>query len=133
MTTLGATHRDQLTQIFGDRIVFDPTERRLYGHDIGEMPRLIKPLVGKTIPEGVVQPSSEAELSYLASWARSANVALTPRGKATSGYGGVMPVKGGLVVDFWRMRDVLEIDEEAKTVRVQPGISWEHLDMALAK
>jgi FAD/FMN-containing dehydrogenase len=55
---------------------------------------------------------------------------LVARGKATSGYGGVLPVEGGVVVDLWHMKSVLEIGRD--TVTVQPGISWEQLDRALA-
>jgi FAD/FMN-containing dehydrogenase len=57
-------------------------------------------------------------------------VPLVPRGKSTSGYGGVLPVRGGLVVDFARMASVLSI--QGKQVTVEPGISWRKLDQALA-
>jgi FAD/FMN-containing dehydrogenase len=33
-----------------------------------------------------------------------------PRGKSTSGYGGVLPVRGGIVVDFVRLASVLSIE-----------------------
>ena len=61
------------------------------------------------------------------------NIPLVPRGKSTSGYGGVMPVKGGLVVDFAWMNEILAIDAEAMTVTVQPGVVWEKLDKELNK
>ena len=35
--------------------------------------------------------------AQLLAWADNNGIALTPRGKATSGYGGVLPVKGGVV------------------------------------
>jgi len=110
---------------------FDKVERKLYGHDIGAMPSLVRPLIGSTIPDAVVQPESEEELVKLAAWAHENKIALTPRGKATSGYGGALPVKKGVVVDFWRLRGVVVIDEKAHTVTVQPGISWEQLDRKL--
>lgn len=114
-------------------ITFDPVERKLYGHDIGAMPSLVKPLIGTTIPDAVVQPENEEQLVRLVQWANENKVALTPRGKSTSGYGGVLPVKRGVVVDFWRLRKVLAIDAANQTVTVQPGITWEHLDRALQK
>jgi len=116
---------------FGHRATVDRTERTLYRHDIAAMPNLIKPLVGNTTPDAVVQPNSEKELADLVRWAYEQNIPLTPRGKASSGYGGVIPVKKGIVVDFYRMKDVLEIDEERLTATVQPGITWEQLDKAL--
>jgi Fe-S oxidoreductase/FAD/FMN-containing dehydrogenase len=112
---------------------FDDTERMLYSHDIGALPSLIKPLIGSTIPDAIVQPESETELAGLLSWADGNGITLTPRGKATSGYGGVLPVKGGVVVDFWRMKKVISIDEKDLTATVEPGVTWEKLDRALIK
>ncbi|HKJ67684.1 MAG TPA: FAD-dependent oxidoreductase [bacterium] len=123
--------RDQKTFLessFADRVNFNPIERKLYGHDIAAMPNLIKPLVGDTTPDGVVQPRSEEELIALVRWAAEHNIPLTPRGKASSGYGGAIPVKQGVVVDFYRMKEVKWLDKEARTVTVEPGITWEQLD-----
>jgi Fe-S oxidoreductase/FAD/FMN-containing dehydrogenase len=122
-----------LENLFGTRVSFDHRERTLYGHDTAEIPSLIKPLVGSTVPDAVVQPDSEDELIALVRWAQEKRVPLTPRGRATSGYGGVLPVKGGLVVDFFHLGKLLEIDTKSLTARVQPGISWEKLDRELAK
>ncbi|MEJ2211760.1 MAG: FAD-binding and (Fe-S)-binding domain-containing protein, partial [Anaerolineae bacterium] len=69
----------------------------------------------------------------LAAFARTYGVPLVPRGKSTSGYGGVMPVKGGLVVDFAWMNRVLDVDAEAMTATVQPGVVWEKLEKELNK
>ena len=112
MSSLNKTHQKKLEKMFGERVTFDKTERKLYGHDIAAMPSLIKPLIGDTTPDAVVQPSSEAELVELVRWANANDIPLTPRGKATSGYGGVLPVKNGIVVDFYRMKNVLAVDDE---------------------
>ena len=37
----------------------------------------------------------------------------------------------GVVVDFYRMKDVLSVDADGMTVTVQPGITWEQLDKQL--
>ena len=108
-------------------------ERRLYSHDVGAIPSLIKPLIGDALPDAIVQPQNEAELTELASWANKNNIPLTPRAKASSGYGGVIPVKNGIVVDFFRLNQVLAIDKDALTVTCQAGIVWEKIDAALAK
>ncbi|MGM0366916.1 MAG: FAD-binding and (Fe-S)-binding domain-containing protein, partial [Actinomycetota bacterium] len=125
--------KNQLTELFGDRVTFNKTERMLYSHDIAAMPKLIKPLVGNTAPRAVVQPLDEKEIIALVGWANKNGIALVPRGSATSGYGGVLPVSNGVVVDFFRMNQVTEIDEPGKEVRVQPGIIWEKLDRQLKK
>lgn len=118
---------------FGARVSFDPTERRLYGHDIAAIPRMVAPLIGDTTPDAVVQPRNEQELITLARWASAQGIALTPRGKSSSGYGGAIPVRQGVVIDFYQMRRLLHVDLEAQTITVEPGITWEHLDALLAE
>jgi Fe-S oxidoreductase/FAD/FMN-containing dehydrogenase len=133
MTRLSTQHQDKLTSLFGSRVTFEQLERKMYSHDIAAMPKLIKPLIGSTIPDAVVQPENEAQLIELMQWANTNGIPLTPRGKASSGYGGVVPVKKGIVVDFYWMKDVLEIDSEAMTATVETGITWEQLDKELKK
>ncbi len=133
MGKLGGKQRVYLEEKFGDRVNFNKTERKLYGHDIAAMPALIKPMVGSTVPDAVVQPETEEELVELVKWAAENNIPLTPRGKATSGYGGVLPVKKGVVVDFYRMKRILDIDPKALTATVQAGVVWEKLDRELSK
>ncbi|TAK34562.1 MAG: FAD-binding oxidoreductase [Chloroflexota bacterium] len=122
---------EQLGELFGNRVNFRYGERVLYSHDVAAMPGLVKPLVGKTVPEAVVQPENEADLVQLVRWAGAHGVPLTPRGKATSGYGGAVPVKKGVVVDFFRLRRVLAVDHATLTVTVEPGITWRRLEQAI--
>jgi len=133
MSKLSMAQQTALTKQFGDRVSFSNLERKLYGHDIAAMPTLIKPFIGKTIPDAVVQPQSEQELVELVRWAAKNRISITPRGKATSGYGGVIPVKGGIVVDFYRMKAIKKIDPERGTATVEAGVVWEKLDKELIK
>jgi len=125
--------RAWLTGRFGSRAAFRRTERKLYSHDIAAIPSLVRPLVGDTVPDCVVQPESEQELLELVQWAAGRGVAITPRGKASSGYGGVLPVRNGVVVDFHRLDRVIAIDPENLTATVEAGVVWEKIDRALAK
>jgi len=131
MATLTKTDRRWLEEKFGARANFDRTERLLNGHDIAAIPGLIKPLLGDTVPDAVVQPESEQELVDLVRWAADRKVVLVPRGKATSGYGGVIPTRKGVVVDFFRMKNLLAVDAKNGTATVEPGITWEKLDTRL--
>jgi Fe-S oxidoreductase/FAD/FMN-containing dehydrogenase len=131
MSRLSKKDRKWLEETFGDRANFSPTERLLYGHDIAAIPGLFKPVVGRTVPDAVVQPKSEEELASLMRWADDRHIPLVPRGKGTSGYGGVIPIRRGIVVDFYRMKDVLSVDAPDETVTVEPGITWEQLDRKL--
>ncbi len=133
MSKLNNKLHAQLQNIFGDRVTFRKLERKLYGHDIAAVPGLIKVLIGNSVPEAVVQPETEAELVHLVKWASQHSIPLTPRGKATSGYGGVLPVKGGVVIDFYRMRAIKNIDSGKMLATVEAGVVWEKLDKELAK
>jgi Fe-S oxidoreductase/FAD/FMN-containing dehydrogenase len=133
MRSLSPELQQRLQEMFGSHVAFDKLERLFYSHDVGSLPSLVKPLVGNTLPAAVVQPLTEEQVVQLVAFARKHNIPLVPRGKSTSGYGGVMPVKGGLIVDFAWMNDVLAVDAEAMTVTVQPGVVWEKLDKELNK
>lgn len=69
MTALNKLQKEFLVHQFGSRVNFGPVERMLYGHDIATMPKLVKPLVGNTVPEAVVQPANEQDLVTLVNWA----------------------------------------------------------------
>jgi Fe-S oxidoreductase/FAD/FMN-containing dehydrogenase len=133
MARLKTAQEKQLKEIFDGRFTTDKMERKVYGHDVGTLPPIINPLVGKALADAVVQPRCEEEVVQLVNLARENRIPLVPRGKATSGYGGVLPVKGGIIVDFWRMRDIVAVDKQAMTVTVEPGIVWEDLERELHK
>ena len=133
MSSLDRKHQAVLEEKYGNRVNFRKTERKLYSHDIAAMPGLIKPIIGSTVPDAVVQPESEEELVDLVRWASRNNIPLTPRGKASSGYGGVLPVKKGIVVDFYRMKKVISVDNASLTATVQAGIVFEKLDRELTR
>ena len=92
MAKLSTAQQESLREIFHNRFSTDPLECRIYGHDVGTMPPLVKPLIGKAQAAAVVQPKDEDEVIRLVKWAREQRLPLVPRGKATSGYGGVLPV-----------------------------------------
>ncbi len=131
--TLSPAQAGTLESLFGHRIETDPVERKLYSHDVGVLPRLVRPIVGDSTPAAVVQPTDEAEVVSLVRWAADDGVPLVPRGKSTSGYGGVLAVKGGVLVDFHRMNKLLALDPVAMTATVQPGMVWKSLDAQLQR
>lgn len=119
MKTLSPEVQAQLQDIAGLRVAFDKLERMFYSHDFGTLPGLVKPLLGSTLPAGVVQPQTEKQVIQIVNLASSHSIPLVSRGKSTSGYGGVIPTKGGLVVDFAWMDKVIVIDAEAMTTEEQ--------------
>jgi Fe-S oxidoreductase/FAD/FMN-containing dehydrogenase len=118
-----------LLEIFGERVAFHATERRLYSKDTGCLPMSAGKL--KTVPDAVVQPTSTEELQKLMDLAVKFNVPLVPRGSGTAGFGGAVPVRGGIVIDFYRLSRVLEINTEEKTVTMESGTVWNDLEKQL--
>jgi Fe-S oxidoreductase/FAD/FMN-containing dehydrogenase len=125
--------KHQLEAIAGTELSFDRVERKLYSHDVGSVPGMVRPLMGTGIAGAVVRPGSERELQELISLAMVNNLEVVPRGAATSGYGGAVPHEGALVVDVRRMDRILALDEEALTVTVQAGALWRVIQEKLAK
>src|SRR5664280_3031504 len=111
---VGAAHVD-----IGDAVSEDA------GHDeaLGASP--VRPLA-------VVRPGSTEEVAAIVRAAATEGVPLTPRGSGTGLSGGCIPVEGGVVVSFERMRRILEIDTANHVAVVQPGVTLAELDDALA-
>ncbi|MDO8987217.1 MAG: FAD-binding oxidoreductase, partial [Coriobacteriia bacterium] len=123
----------QLKQIFGDRVRTNRTERKMYSFDIGAMPKLVKPFVPAGIAGAVVRPKDESEIVALVKLAREERLKLVPRGWATSGYGGVLPADGAVVVDLSGMQGVVKVDSKEMTVTVQASTIWEQIERELNK
>ena len=84
----------------------------------------------REIPLGVAYPKTADDIRALMSEARSRHTCLIPRAAGTSIAGQV--VGSGIVVDISRhMNQILEINPEARTVRVQPGVVRDELNLAL--
>ena len=91
---LSTANRDRLKNLLGTRVTFEPCERRLYGHDIAAMPSLVRPLVGDTTPDAVVQPGSEEELAEVVALGRASAAYRSRRGaRAPRATAAAIPVK----------------------------------------
>ncbi|MDF1531169.1 MAG: FAD-binding and (Fe-S)-binding domain-containing protein [ANME-2 cluster archaeon] len=126
-----STEQDELRALFKDRVNFERLERKMYSHDVASLPRLVKPMLGNTMPAAVVKPEHDDELVELVKFARTRKIPLVPRGAATSGYGGVLPVKGGIVVDMSLLDKVTDIDSEGLSATIQAGAVWNDVEKRL--
>jgi Fe-S oxidoreductase/FAD/FMN-containing dehydrogenase len=124
--------KDELRTMFGRWVALDG-ERRYYDHDIGVFPSLVKPFIGRTVPAAVVKAMNEEDVVKLLTWANRENVPVVPRAAASSGYGGVVPAAGGIVLDVTSLRRVVEVDSDNRLVTVEAGIVWEDLERKLAE
>ncbi len=119
--------RPELEQRFGDRAALGKIERLLYSHDVAALPGVVKMLY-KGMPDAVVQPKSKSDLIFLTDLSRRYGVPLVPRGSGTGGFGGCVPSRGGIVVEFNQMNKIIGVNHDAFTVTVEPGVIIKELD-----
>ena len=81
----------------------------------------------------VVLPGSAEEVSQIAALATRERISLVPYGGGTGVMGGVLPVKGGIVVDVKRLNQIFEISPQDMTATVGPGVVLQDLADALAE
>jgi len=75
--------KEDLEKIVGENNVSDSMfERRLYDHDIAPLPSEIS-MIFKTIPDVVVKPRNNDEVSEIIEYANSNRVPIVPRGAST--------------------------------------------------
>ena len=129
---LKTEHLEQLQEIFGDRAITAAPELLLQGFDVGSLPKQVGWLMNIKA-DAVVQPASPEEIQALYKFANETKTPLIPRGAGTSGYGGAIPRKGGIIVDIRWMDKILEIDKDNMTVTVEPGMTWANLQFELQR
>jgi Fe-S oxidoreductase/FAD/FMN-containing dehydrogenase len=120
----------KLVNIFGDRVTFNKIERMLYSSDLSTLPEFVKKQLSIN-PDAVVQPNNSADLKALLNLAMKYKTPLIPRGSGTAGYGGAVPARGGIVVDFYLMNQIKDIDKGKRLAIVEPGILWNNLEAEL--
>jgi Fe-S oxidoreductase/FAD/FMN-containing dehydrogenase len=131
-TNLSAEQIEKIQAIFADRARFDRIERIVYSHDMGVVPDQIRALIDHT-PDGIVQPKTVDEIVRLAKLCHEENIPMVPRGAGSGAYGGAVPAKAGIVVDFTRMNKIRSIDRQNKVAVVEPGVIWINLENALSE
>ncbi len=122
----------RLEEALGKASSCDPQVRRAYDHDLAEMPRLLLAQL-RTRPDAVVVARTVEDVAATLRTAAALGVPVTPRGQGSSGYGGALPTRGGILLDLSALREVLAVDPAARTVDVRPGVVWEDLSRALRK
>jgi len=125
---------DELRKTAGDlRIIDKAAEREMYSHDIGDLPPVMTKTLFETLPDFVVQPKSIDEIRKVLAFANDRKIPVIPRGAASWGFGGVVPTRGGIVIDLSPFRRILAIDPTAKTVTVEAGARWSDIDIMAKK
>ena len=88
-------------------------ERLLYSYDA----------TGRSfLPDAVVFPGCEAEVSGILKLAAEYEFPVIPRGSGSGMTGGAVPVQGGVVVATSRLNKILDIDDRNFIAQVEPGV-----------
>jgi len=115
-----------LTSLLGaDRVLDDAAAREAYSRDA-------TPLF-KGLPEVIVAPHSTAEVSEVVKFARSTKTPIIARGAGSNLCAATVPLNGGIVLSMMQMKQILEVSRNEMLAVVQPGVSTQQLDDAVAK
>jgi D-lactate dehydrogenase (cytochrome) len=111
---------EELAPQFGDRLSRVEAVREQHGHDEAHhIPHL---------PDAVIWPRSTDEVALVARTCHRHDCPIVPWGTGTSLEGQVIPVRGGISLDFMQMDQVLAVHAEDMDVVVQPGITRKQLN-----
>ncbi|MHB1282091.1 MAG: FAD-binding protein, partial [Acidithiobacillus sp.] len=76
----------------------------------------------RELPLCVVLPTDREGVQAALHICHRHGVAVVPRGAGTGLSGGARPIRGAVLLSLARLRDILAIDLENRTARVQPGV-----------
>jgi glycolate oxidase subunit GlcD len=96
-----------------EQLVTHPVELMTYEVDAGH---------DRGTPEAVVFPVSAQEVITIVGWAAAHGIPIVGRGAGTGLSGGAVAEKGGIIVEFSRMKKVLEFDAAGRSAVVEPGV-----------
>jgi glycolate oxidase len=117
---------DSLVTIVGKDFVSNQKEERyFYARDGGLMPA--------HEPDFVAMPKTTEEVQEIVKLANREKVPIVPKGSGLALTGLVIPQKGGIVLDMKRMDKILEVNEKARYVVVEAGVTHGILKSHLQK
>ncbi len=104
----------ELKEIVGPDHLFTSSEELVvYSYDATQQAAL---------PCAVARPATAQEVSKILQLANRERFPVVPRGAGTGMSGGSVPVRGGVVLSFERMNNILEIDGDDLVAIVEPGV-----------
>jgi D-lactate dehydrogenase (cytochrome) len=115
----------RLQERMGAKVVTDPAVLEAHGRD-RNYPQ------GRP-PQAVVFAESVADVQEALRWVRENGVAVIPYGAGSSFEGQLTPLGPALSLDLSRMKRILSVRPEDFLVEVEPGLTREELNAALAE
>lgn len=113
----------QLSQLLDKRFTTNTTVREVHGKD--------ESYHKSQLPDAVVTVHSTDEVSEIVKLCAKHKCPIIPFGAGTSLEGQVIPIKGGISLDFSEMNEVVRFSDEDLDISVQPGITRRQLNTYL--
>ncbi|MHA1971409.1 MAG: FAD-binding oxidoreductase [Candidatus Hodarchaeales archaeon] len=110
----------------GVRIYTRKYEKLMYSRDIADLPRLTR-LVFDMNVLAVAQPKNLDELKRVLRLCHEHGIPVIPRASGTSGYGGTLPVKNGIIVNLNYFDKIIKLDEDKMLIEVETNVIWKRL------
>jgi len=86
-------------------------------------------LILQGVPDIVIRPKDEIEISEILKVANEENITVIPRGGGDCEFGGSKPINNeGIVLDLKRLNKIIHLDKDNLVVTVEAGISWAKLN-----
>eukprot|EP01132_Coremiostelium_polycephalum_P000453 gene453-573_t len=113
----------KLIELLGERYVTNNSDREDHSQDFSyHTPQK---------PDAVAYPKTAEEIQEIVKICAEYRIPIIPYGSGTSLEGHIIPNYGGLSIDFRYMKSVIQIRPDDMDVTVQPGISYEELNVLL--
>lgn len=107
-------HLRALAQQLGPgSLISDMTELQTYERDAA---------LEQGLPDAVILPQSTADVQAAVTWAREHHTPIVARGAGTGLAGGAVAERGGLILEFSRMKAVIELDTVGRSAVVEAGV-----------
>ncbi|MHA1303211.1 MAG: FAD-binding oxidoreductase, partial [Candidatus Heimdallarchaeaceae archaeon] len=104
--------------------------RTLYTRDVAKVPKPAKKLI-VGFPDGVILVESAADIQKAYNIANKFKVPIIPRAGATTGFGGSLVYKNGIILDLTKLNKIIDIELADQSVTVEPGVTFEALERML--
>jgi FAD/FMN-containing dehydrogenase len=84
-------------------------------------------------PSFVVFPGNAADVCAMIKYANEISLPVVPVSSGTHTYGSAIPRMGGIVIDLSGWKKIHTIDRRNRSVRIEPGVTYHELQVALEK
>ncbi|NVM54379.1 MAG: FAD-binding oxidoreductase [Candidatus Helarchaeota archaeon] len=85
------------------------------------------------LPDFVVSPRTIKDIQEILAIGNKYKISVIPSSSTEKYYGATIPKDGGIIVDLRQMNRILEIDQDERYVRIEPGVTYEQLQTELKK